>query len=64
MNANLGGVAPSTRAVLSSEYGRSLGATCFFNDATFYLNQAYDLDKQTGGPLYMSLVELARLNLD
>lgn len=51
VNADLGGVTPSTRAVLSYEYGRSLGATCFFDDATFYLNQAYDLDKQTGGPL-------------
>ncbi|MFL9608658.1 tetratricopeptide repeat protein [Methylobacillus sp. Pita2] len=64
VNADLGGVAPSTRAVLSYEYGRSLGATCFFDDAAYYLKQAYDLDKQTGGPLYMSLVELARLHLD
>ncbi|MPS49399.1 MAG: tetratricopeptide repeat protein [Methylobacillus sp.] len=64
VNADLGGVAPSTRAVLSYEYGRSLGATCFFDDAAYYLKQAYDLDEQTGGPLYMSLVELARLHLD
>ncbi len=64
VNAELGGVAPSTRAVLSYEYGRSLGATCFFDDASYYLEQAYDLDNQTGGPLYMSLVELARLHLD
>ena len=64
VNADLGDVAPSTRAVLSYEYGRSLGATCFFDDAAYYLNQAYNLDNQTGGPLYMSLVELARLHLD
>lgn len=64
VNADLGGVAPSTLAVLSYEYGRSLGVTCFFDDAAYYLKQAYDLDKETGGPLYMSLVELARLNLD
>ncbi len=64
VNANLGKVAPSTRAVLNYEYGRSLGATCFFDDADYYLKQAHELDEQTGGPLYLSLVELARLYLD
>lgn len=64
VNADLGGVAPSTRAVLNYEYGRSLGVTCFFDDATYYLEQAHKLDKETGGPLYLSLVELARLHLD
>lgn len=64
VNAELGNVPPSTRAVLNYEYGRSLGVTCFFDDAEYYLEQAYKLDKETGGPIYLSLVELARLHLD
>ncbi len=37
---------------------------CEFADAEKALITAYDLDKQAGGPTYLSLVELSRLNLD
>ena len=63
-NADLAGSSSQKRAVFHYEYGRSLGATCFFNDAERELNLAYDLDKQAGEPLYLSLVELGRLTLD
>lgn len=63
-NADLAGASPQRRAVFHYEYGRALGATCFFTEAEVELNLAYDFDKQAGQPLYLSLVELARLNLD
>lgn len=52
------------KAVLHYEYGRALGVTCHFNEAERHLNLANDLDKHTGGVFYLSLTELARLNLD
>lgn len=52
------------KAIAHYEYGRSLGATCFFDKAEQELLIAYGIDQQTGEPLYLSLVELARLNLD
>lgn len=52
------------RAVYLYEYGRSLGATCQFAYAEEALLEAARLDEQTGGPLHMDNVELARLNLD
>jgi tetratricopeptide (TPR) repeat protein len=63
-NADLARSSPQERAVYHYEYGRSLGVTCFFNEAERELNLAYDLDRQAGQPLYFSLVELARLTLD
>jgi len=63
-NADLAGSNPQKRAVFHYEYGRSLGVTCFFDEAERELNLAYDFDKQAGQPLYLSLVELARLTLD
>lgn len=63
-NADLASSSPQKRAVFHYEYGRSLGATCFFNEAEHELNLAYDFDKQAGEPLYLSLVELGRLTLD
>lgn len=52
------------KAVLHYEYGRALGVTCHFNEAERQLNLANDLDKHTGGVFYLSLTEMARLNLD
>lgn len=63
-NADLANTSPKNRAILHYEYGRSLGVTCFYKEAERELELAYNLDKQTGQPLYYSLVELARLNLD
>lgn len=53
-----------TLAVLTYEYGRSLGVSCFFDLAEAELNRAYELDRQAGNPLYLSLTELARLTFD
>lgn len=52
------------RAIRTYEYGRALGVTCFFDLAELELNSAYELDKQAGEPLYLSLTELGRLTLD
>lgn len=60
---NLAQTSPRYRAVLHYEYGRSLGATCFFTEAEHELTLAHDLDKKNGGVFYLSLIELARLNL-
>lgn len=64
VNAQLGGASPAQLAVLNYEYGRASGVVCEFTDAEKALMLAYDLDKQAGGPSYLSLVELSRLNLD
>jgi tetratricopeptide (TPR) repeat protein len=55
---------PKKQAILHYEYGRALGVTCFFDLAEAELTLAYELDKQSSGPVYLTLVELARLNLD
>lgn len=55
---------PARRAILHYEYGRALGVTCFFAASAFELMSAYQLEEISGGPLYMSLTELARLHLD
>lgn len=63
-NADLGFMDKKERAVYYYEYGRTLGVTCAFDEAEEYLNKSYELDLQTGGPAFMSLVELFRLKLD
>ncbi len=64
VNAELGKMKPQARAVFNYEYGRSLGVTCFYSESEQYLKKAYDLDKAINGPIYMSVLELARLNYD
>lgn len=51
-----------TMAVLYYEYGRALGVTCRYGEARTYLEKALAFDEVMGGPVYMSHVELARLN--
>lgn len=63
-NGRASGEPPAQQAVYHYEYGRSLGITCHFDEAERELLQAYQLDVETDGPAYMSLTELARLNLD
>ena len=63
-NGELGKIDDKTLAIFYYEYGRSLGVTCFFADAEDYLLKAKNLDKKTTGEEYLSLTELARLNLD
>ncbi|PTR06620.1 hypothetical protein C8R32_110104 [Nitrosospira sp. Nsp5] len=62
--ANLAQADSRFKAVIHYGYGRSLGVTCFFEEAERQLNLANDFDKHTGGVFYLSLTELARLNLD
>jgi tetratricopeptide (TPR) repeat protein len=63
-NSEMARMPPGKRAVLFYEYGRSLGVTCFFDKSERALNTAYQLDKEAGQPLFLSLVELSRLSLD
>ena len=63
VNGELGNLPQEQIAGLYYEYGRSLGATCFYDDSEKYLQKALDLDLKTKGPAYMSLLELVRLNL-
>jgi len=63
-NADLGKAEDSERAIYYYEYGRAAGVTCFFDIAEEYLNKSYALDAKIGGPAYLSLAELFRLNLD
>jgi len=63
-NARLANADLKLVAVLSYEYGRYSGMICDWVEGEKGLTEAYDLDRQNGGPAYMSLVELARLNLD
>lgn len=64
LDADLGNLEPDQRAVFYYEYGRSLGITCYWSLAEQYLVKAYELDAEIGGPAYLSLIELFRLNLD
>ena len=63
-NAELGKLDDKTLAVFYYEYGRALGVTCFFSEAESYLLKSKKLDEETTGEDYLSLSELARLNLD
>lgn len=64
MNAQHGGATPNQLAVLNYEYGRSSGVVCDFAEAERALIVAHDLDSKSGGPTFLSLFELARLNYD
>lgn len=61
-NAKLGGAPEGTLAVLWYEYGRTSGAICDYVEAQKGLEEAMKLDQATGGPVYMSLLEMARLS--
>lgn len=64
INADSANLSPEKRAIAHYEYGRALGVTCSFAEAESELKIAYELDKQTKQPLFLSLTELARLNFD
>lgn len=63
-NGELGNIPEQHQAIFYYEYARAAGVTCFFDISETYLNKAYELDKKIGGPYFLSLVELFRLNLD
>ena len=62
VNARLGGASDQAIAVLWYEYGRTSGAICDYAEAQRGLDEAMKLDQAAGGPVYMSLLEMARLN--
>ncbi len=64
VNAQLAGAAPQQLAVFNYEYGRALGVQCFWDESEKYLLKAYQIDHETGGPEFMSLLELSRLKYD
>jgi len=64
VHAELARLSPQIRAVLTYEYGRMLGITCFFDLAESELKRAHNLDRQAGNSLRFTLSELARLNFD
>lgn len=64
VNTRLGHATEKQLAVAYYEYGRSLGATCFFDESEKYLKGALEFDSKNGGPTHMDLLELGRLNLD
>ena len=62
INAQLADMQKDTLAVLWYEYGRASGVVCEWHEATAALSKAYEFDKASGGPYYMSSYELARMN--
>lgn len=63
VNGDLGKLSQEQMASLYYEYGRSLGVTCVYDESEKYLQKTLDIDLKINGPAYMSLLELARLNL-
>jgi tetratricopeptide (TPR) repeat protein len=51
------------RAILYYEHGRAAGVLCDWEKAQMSLSLALELDRQTQGPFFMSLLELARMNM-
>lgn len=62
INAKLGGAPDQALAMLWYEYGRTSGAICDYAEAQRGLEEAMKFDQASGGPVYMSLLEIARLN--
>lgn len=61
-NAEMGNLPDRLKAVIIYEYGRTSGAVCDWEESEEALLKAVELDERTGGPVYMSLIELARMN--
>jgi tetratricopeptide (TPR) repeat protein len=64
VNAQLAGKPAQQLAVFNYEYGRALGVQCYWKESETHLQKAYELDHQSGGPEFMSLVELSRMKFD
>lgn len=63
-NAEIGRADPKAIGALWYEYGRASGVICDWPEAERGLNKSLELDSQSGGPAYMSLYELGRMNYD
>ena len=64
VNARMSDTRDQTLALINYEYGRASGVLCKFSESEESLKLALSLDRNTAGPIYMSLLELGRLNLD
>lgn len=62
-NARLSGE-PKQRAQAAYSLGRMLGIFCDYTNAEQFLKEALKYDKESSGPVYMSLFELAYLSYD
>lgn len=62
VNAQLAEMNNKALSIAYYEYGRSLGVTCFFDESEKYLSLSLDIDKHRNGPVYMPILELARLH--
>jgi tetratricopeptide (TPR) repeat protein len=60
-NASMGGANDKILAACYYEYGRAAGAVCDWEESNKGLQHALALDTKIGGPVHMSLVELARM---
>ena len=63
-NARMGRLEPQLRAQAAYSLGRMLGIFCDDKNAELMLKEALNFDKESYGPVYMSLFELAYLNYD
>ena len=63
-HAQLGAGRTRELAIAYYEYGRSSGIICDWDEANRGLQRSLELDRSVNGPVHMSLIELARMNLD
>jgi tetratricopeptide (TPR) repeat protein len=62
-NSQLANARKEQLSIAYYEYGRSLGATCFYDESEKYLKKSLNIDREMNGPVQMATLELARLNL-
>jgi len=62
VNADLGGADARGKGVVNYEYGRTLGVTCFYEEAEKYLLRAKELGEQMGVSPHLPLFELGLLS--
>ena len=62
-NAKVGHADPRIVSELRYEYGRASGVVCEWDEAELALNESFEIDSKTNGPLWMPLVELERMSI-
>ncbi|MBI1396703.1 MAG: hypothetical protein GC151_12040 [Betaproteobacteria bacterium] len=60
-NADSGNADDRVTATYAYEYGRASGVICDWAESEHGLLKALEIDRRSNGPVYMSLVELARM---
>jgi tetratricopeptide (TPR) repeat protein len=61
VNADLGGAEAQGKGVVNYEYGRTLGVTCFYEEAEKYLLRSKEFQEQQGQSPHLALYELGLL---